>query len=90
LSSDALQTPSIVCKYLKRPIITFVAIDPELFFVIDGETHTAVQDLIDHNTGKYNAIPFGLSFATPTYGNGSTINNTVTVLVNQMVKQNIL
>ena len=95
LTANNLRSPSIVCGYLQRPIITFVALDPKFFYgkgkVGEGELHEGLKELIDCNTGEYLALPFGVSIATPSnLPNSSAINNnSVTVLVNQMVYDNI-
>ena len=101
LMPNELLSPSIVCLYLKRPVITFVALDPNFFYSkgkveigkikLGQNLHEGVHELKDDNTGEYIAIPFGISIATPsTLPNSSAINNiTVDVLVNQMVNDNI-
>ena len=101
LKPKELLSPAIVCAYIKRPIITFVALDPKFFYgkgkidrekILEGDSlHEGVQELIEENTGEYLAIPFGVSIATPsTLPNSTAINNNyVDVLVNQMVNDNI-
>ncbi|TXD54408.1 MULTISPECIES: Z1 domain-containing protein [unclassified Polaribacter] len=101
LEGRELRSPSIVCTYLERPIITFVVLDPEFFYsnvkVARGgdpsydNMHNGISDLKDNITGDYFALPYGVSIATPsTLPNSSRINNnSVTVLVNQMVYDNI-
>ena len=100
-NSEKLLSPTFVCGHLKRPVITFIALDPEFFFgkgkvgknkiFTNDNLHEGLQELIDHNTGEYLAIPFGVSIATPSSLPNSTAinNNYVEVLVNQMVKNNI-
>lgn len=95
------RTPSITCCYLKRPIITFVALDPKFFYskvtikkieeTSKENMHEGFDDLIDNDTGEYIALPYGISIATPSYlPNSAAINNnSVDVLVNQMVNDNI-
>ena len=101
LGRNDLLSPSIVCLYLKRPVITFVALDPKFFYSkgkVDigkiklGENmHEGFDNLIDNDTGEYIALPYGISIATPSYLPNSTAinNNSVDVLVNQMVNDNI-
>ena len=101
LGRNDLLSPSIVCLYLKGPVITFVALDPKFFYSkgkVDigkiklGENmHEGFDNLIDNDTGEYIALPYGISIATPSYLPNSTAinNNSVDVLVNQMVNDNI-
>ncbi|APG66303.1 hypothetical protein LPB136_13380 [Tenacibaculum todarodis] len=101
LTEKEQRSPSITCTYLSKPIITFVALDPEYFYsnikVERSESpslenmHKGLQDLIDQESGGYSSIPYGLSIATPSKkpGSGLINNNSVSVLVNQMVKENI-
>jgi hypothetical protein len=93
--------PSRTCAFLSRPIITFVVLDPEFFYSnvkverggipSNDKMYGGLEDLIDSNTGNYLALPYGVSIATPSTlpGNGIINNNSVTVLVNQMVYDNI-
>lgn len=93
--------PSEICLHLKRPVITFVALDPMFFYssinVKRGGTpsidnmHSGLEDLKDSDMGKYIAIPYGISIATPSkLANSEAINNkSVDVLINQMVHDNI-
>jgi len=90
------KSPSIVCNYLKRPIITFVALNPYYFFSKKAIKRNAPIDFnnlydsineIRDSKGEFIAIPYGISFATPSkLANSNNINNTsVSVLVNEMV-----
>ncbi|GER58858.1 endonuclease [Patiriisocius marinus] len=95
------RTPSVTCLYLERPIITFVALDPMFFYssinVSRGDTpsienmHSGLEDLKDNDFGQYIALPYGISIATPSClpNSRSINNNSVDVLVNQMVNDNI-
>jgi hypothetical protein len=95
------RTPSETCRHIERPIITFVALDPKFFFsnvnIERGgipsieDMHAGLENLKDNETGKYIAIPYGISIATPSkLANSEAINNkSVDVLVNQMVNDNI-
>ena len=53
--------------------------------------HKGIDDLKNERTNSFNAIPYGVSIATPSKIYNSTVENTnsVTVLVNQMVNDNI-
>lgn len=96
-----LSTPSVTCLYLKRPIITFVALDPKYFFSKEkvetnnppamDNMHDGFEELLDTATGEYTALPYGISIATPSFLPNSEYmnNNSVDVLVNQMVIDNI-
>ena len=95
------RTPSVTCLYLERPIITFVVLDPMFFYssinVPRGGTpsidnmHSGLVDIKDSDSGQYIALPYGISIATPSRLANSTVlnNNSVDVLVNQMVNDNI-
>ena len=101
LEDNQLRSPAIVCTYLARPIITFVVLDPEFFYSnvkverggipSNDNMYEGLQDLIDSSTGNYLALPYGVSIATPSTlpHSGIINNNSVTVLVNQMVYDNI-
>ncbi|WP_179339212.1 Z1 domain-containing protein [Winogradskyella ludwigii] len=101
LTPKQKRTPSETCRHLKRPIITFVVLDPKFFYSsINIERggipsienmHDGLEALIDSDTGEYIALPYGVSIATPSYLPNSTAinNNSVDVLVNQMVNDNI-
>ena len=92
---------SNACAELKRPLITFLAFDPKYFYgkgkidkkkILSGENlHDGLQHLKNSDTGEYIALPYGISIATPSYLPNSTAinNNSVDVLVNQMVNDNI-
>jgi hypothetical protein len=100
LSDKEKRSPSETCRHLKRPLITFLAFDPMYFYSKQKNKQSTpppldnmyedFELLSDENTGKYEAIPYGISFATPlNLPNTSQINNkSVTVLVNQMVLDN--
>jgi hypothetical protein len=91
---------SEACQKLKRPLVTFLALDPKFFYSSQknkqGTTppletmHDGYKSLTTSNTGEYISLPYGISFATPlNLPNTSQINNTsVSVLVNQMVLDN--
>ncbi len=98
---DNTLSVSSACGELKRPLITFLAFEPKFFYgkgkidkkkILSGENlHDGLQHLKDSDTGEYIAIPYGISIATPSYlPNSKAINNnSVEVLVNQMVNDNI-
>jgi hypothetical protein len=99
LTEKEKKTPSIVCAYLKRPVITFLAMNPKYFFLnkkleekeIPSEDNV-FQELINEYGGisaeTYNVIPYGLSIATPSKSiNGNLIEENV--LINITVQQNI-
>ena len=74
LTDKQQRTPSIVCTYLKRPIITFLAMDPRYFFlnkeISSPEIPTSENVYLNlmNQLGVFNqnqVIPYGLSIATP-------------------------
>jgi hypothetical protein len=93
--------PTISCTHLKRPILTFVAIDPCYFYSKKNiplkdtpdkdNMYKGITDLKNEGANSFNAIPYGVSIATPSKIYNSTVENTnsVTVLINKMVHDNI-
>lgn len=95
LDSEKQKSPSVVCNYLKRPIITFVALNPYYFYskeTVNKDNPLDLNNLHDNINGVKNhigfdAIPYGVSFATPSKkANSNKLNDiSVSVLVNEMV-----
>tara|TARA_Y100000589_G_C27195085_1_gene646453 strand:- start:1549 stop:4497 length:2949 start_codon:yes stop_codon:yes gene_type:complete len=104
INKDKLSDISMVCSRLKRPVITIVPFNPNLFF----KTHTFAKskDLessyeltVDHIDttkvenlklgGEINWLPFGISFATPGKGASGEDLKDESIYVNMAI-QNLL
>jgi hypothetical protein len=98
LTPNERKSPAIVCTYLKRPVITFLAMDPRYFYLkedisptdIPTEDNVFLEEMNQLGGFYQNKIlPYGLSIATPSkniVGENLIGEN---VYVNITVQQNI-
>lgn len=98
LTTTELRTPSILCQYISKPIISFLPINPYYFYskkVIDRNNRPILNDVDSRisELTKDKSIPFGISIITPLKGPGSSINGVVNsplsslhVLINESVQ----
>jgi hypothetical protein len=90
--------PKTVCQFLKRPVITFLAINPFWFYDNNIEnTHVLtlenfdlnkLGELGDYETKNFHSIPFGVSIATPSKNINGDINKDQNIFVNVTVQNN--
>lgn len=94
------KVPSLLCHYLKKPVITFIALNPKYFYLADpiklGEEimknqliSNEIDELGNFITGKFDYIPFGISIATPTINSAGRNLLGNDVFINFTVQNNI-
>lgn len=94
------KVPSLLCQYLKRPVITFMAFNPKYFFLADpiksGDpilkkhlVSNEIYEIGDFETGKFDFAPFGISVATPAKNSAGRNLKDEDVYINITVQNNI-